>query len=152
MSGFCTGAVLASRGGAGSAFKAGLVGGIILAVIEGLNIGLVRVFSNMGPVEEAPAMTGAAPDAGQHDAAEQPWWAKLIPMPSAPKEVDFSDPKEVRAPFAPSLPTSQCLCLAAPAHARTHTDGDYCGVGVDGDDSGLSVSCFECRLSCFILA
>jgi len=82
-----------------------------LAVIEGLNIGLVRVFSNMGPVEEAPAMTGAAPDAGQHDAAEQPWWAKLIPMPSAPKEVDFSDPKEVRAPFAPSLPTSQCPCL-----------------------------------------
>ena len=47
MSGFCTGAALASRGGASAAMKAGLVGGIILAVIEGLNIGITRMFSQM---------------------------------------------------------------------------------------------------------
>lgn len=98
MSGFCTGAVLASRGGAGSALKAGMVGGIILAVIEGLNIGMSRMFSNMGgPEEPTMAMAAGAGEAEQQDAAEQPWWAKLLPMPAAPPpDVDFSDPKEVR--------------------------------------------------------
>lgn len=102
MSGFCTGAALASRGGANAAFKAGMVGGIILAVIEGLNIGMVRMFSNMGPPpDEAIGMS--APPAGAGEAheqeEEQPWWhpARLLAPAPPPPDVDFSDPKEVRS-------------------------------------------------------
>ena len=78
--------------------QAGMVGGIILAVIEGLNIALVRMFSTMGPPDE-PITMGAAADGNdgqtQMAAAEQPWWAKLIAPPPPPPDVDFSDPKEV---------------------------------------------------------
>jgi len=76
-----------------------MVGGIILAVIEGLNIGMSRMFSNMGgPEEPTMAMAAGAGEAEQQDAAEQPWWAKLLPMPAAPPpDVDFSDPKEMEA-------------------------------------------------------
>ena len=104
MSGFCTGAALASRGGASAAMKAGLVGGIILAVIEGLNIGITRMFSQMelAPPEEPIQMQAAGPggEAQAQEAAQQPWWAKLaaplLPAPPPP-EVDFSDPKEMGA-------------------------------------------------------
>lgn len=100
MSGFCTGAALASRGGANAAFKAGMVGGIILAVIEGLNIGMVRMFSNIGPPPDEPI--GMSPPAGAGEAhaqeeEEQPWWhpARLLAPAPPPPDVDFSDPKEV---------------------------------------------------------
>jgi import inner membrane translocase subunit TIM17 len=104
MSGFCTGAALASRGGASAAMKAGVVGGIILAVIEGLNIGITRMFSqmDMAPPEEPIQMqaAGAGGEAQAQEAAQQPWWAKLaaplLPAPPPP-EVDFSDPKEMGA-------------------------------------------------------
>jgi hypothetical protein len=76
-----------------------MVGGVILAVIEGLNIALVRMFSSMGPPVDEPITMGAAGDgkASQAVAAEQPWWAKLISPPPPPPDVDFSDPKEVHA-------------------------------------------------------
>ena len=75
------------------------MGGVILAVIEGLNIALVRMFSSMGPPVDEPITMGAAGDgkASQAVAAEQPWWAKLISPPPPPPDVDFSDPKEVHA-------------------------------------------------------
>ena len=90
--------MLASRGGASAAMKAGLVGGIILAVIEGLNVALVRMFSSM-PVGPPPAdITLAAAtgkDGEDKEAPEPPWWAKLIAPAPPPPDVDFSDPKEV---------------------------------------------------------
>jgi hypothetical protein len=95
-----------------------MVGGIILAVIEGLNIALVRMFSNMGPPPDEPismAAPGADADAGAQSAAEQPWWAKLIGPAPAPPDVDFSDPKEVRL-----LTPTRALSLQA-THLSTHT-------------------------------
>lgn len=135
MSGFCTGAVLASRGGSKAAMQAGMVGGIILAVIEGLNIALVRMFSTMGPPDE-PITMGAAADGNdgqtQMAAAEQPWWAKLIAPPPPPPDVDFSDPKEMQsapgfgegantkayAPLEPRLDAAKVLMLMR-AHCNT---------------------------------
>ena len=52
MSGFCTGATLAVRGGYKAAFKSGCVGGIILGVIEGLNIAITRLMNQLPPPEE----------------------------------------------------------------------------------------------------
>lgn len=52
MSGFCTGASLAARGGSKAALKSGMVGGIILAVIEGLNIAITRIMNQLPPPEE----------------------------------------------------------------------------------------------------
>jgi import inner membrane translocase subunit TIM17 len=53
MSGFCTGATLAARGGSKAAFKSGIVGGVILAVIEGLNIAITRLMNQLPPPDEA---------------------------------------------------------------------------------------------------
>ena len=114
MSGFCTGAALASRGGANAAFKAGMVGGIILAVIEGLNIGMVRMFSNIGPPPEEPIMMAQAGAGEAHAEAEQPWWhpANLLAPAPPPPDVDFSDPKEVRVL---SRAWQGCSALRGPA-------------------------------------
>jgi len=101
MSGFCTGAVLASRGGGRAAFQAGMVGGIILGVIEGLNFALTRAFSNFGGPEADGLVLAPGGDADASDQtinnaeAQQPWWAKLIAPAAPPPDVDFSDPKEV---------------------------------------------------------
>eukprot|EP00960_Hanusia_phi_P052565 761528-Hanusia_phi.AAC.1 len=74
MSGFCTGAVLASRGGvsnltlcyavvrmeqASAAMKAGFVGGVILAVIEGLNVAITRIMNNLPQEPVGPPPKGS---------------------------------------------------------------------------------------------
>ncbi|KAJ1484079.1 Tim17/Tim22/Tim23/Pmp24 family-domain-containing protein [Baffinella frigidus] len=101
MSGFCTGASLAARGGSKAALKSGMVGGIILAVIEGLNIAITRIMNQLPPPEEMPS-PGAMP-AGAGGAADGappvpvPWWAAMFAGPPPKEEVDFSDPKEMAA-------------------------------------------------------
>ena len=87
-----------------------MVGGIILAVIEGLNIGMVRMFSNIGPPPDEPITMAAAGDGEAHAVAEQPpWWhpANLLAPAPPPPDVDFSDPKEVRV-----LPRAWRGCIA----------------------------------------
>jgi import inner membrane translocase subunit TIM17 len=44
-SGALTGGVLAARGGPGAAFRSAIVGGILLALIEGMGIALNRLFA-----------------------------------------------------------------------------------------------------------
>jgi hypothetical protein len=99
ISGFCTGAALAARGGASTAMKAGMIGGIFLGLIEGLNIAMMKWFSKMDQVPQHDEMqvqlASVSGDEPTKDAAEQPWWAKLISPAPPPPEVDFSDPKEV---------------------------------------------------------
>lgn len=100
MAGFCTGATLAARGGASAALKSGMVGGVLLALMEGLNIAIQKSMSSFGPpeplvVEDAKGGKkgdGAAPAAE----VEVPWWVKYLPAEAAPAPTtDFSDPKEL---------------------------------------------------------
>mmetsp|Transcript_10632 Transcript_10632/g.16663 ORF Transcript_10632/g.16663 Transcript_10632/m.16663 type:complete len:164 (-) Transcript_10632:597-1088(-) len=102
VSGFCTGAVLASRGGAKAAMASGFVGGVLLAVIEGLNIALTRMFANMPPPEPLPVAD--SPEAAAAVQQDLPWWAKPFAPPPPKPEVDFSDPKELDASPAFSEP------------------------------------------------
>mmetsp|Transcript_11111 Transcript_11111/g.25176 ORF Transcript_11111/g.25176 Transcript_11111/m.25176 type:complete len:248 (-) Transcript_11111:188-931(-) len=95
MSGFCTGAVLASRGGASAAMKAGFVGGVILAVIEGLNVAITRIMNNLPQEPVGPPPKGS--EAQQIPQEEIPWWAKWLGTPEQKEKVDFSDPKEMDA-------------------------------------------------------
>jgi len=90
-SGFCTGAVLAIRGGAQAAFVSGAFGGVILAVIEGLNLAMTKYFAKL-PAPEPVQIDAVV------DPADQPWYIKWM-MPAQPvqQEVDFSDPKELAA-------------------------------------------------------
>eukprot|EP00301_Raphidiophrys_heterophryoidea_P027316 c9599_g1_i1.p1 GENE.c9599_g1_i1~~c9599_g1_i1.p1 ORF type:complete len:204 (+),score=48.02 c9599_g1_i1:207-818(+) len=46
-SGFCTGAALAARGGFGAAMRSGIVGGVLLALIEGAGILLSRTMTTV---------------------------------------------------------------------------------------------------------
>ncbi|KAG5178148.1 Tim17-like protein [Tribonema minus] len=66
-SGAATGGILALRAGPKTAAKNALVGGVLLALIEGMGIGLSRMFAQMKP-EDMPAILqeggGAAPDEG----------------------------------------------------------------------------------------
>lgn len=103
MSGFCTGATLAARGGSKAAFKSGIVGGVILAVIEGLNIAITRLMNQLPPPDEmpppgaAPVAVGAGGDGEKAEAAPIPWWAQMFAPPPPKETVDFSDPKEMAA-------------------------------------------------------
>lgn len=45
ISGALTGGVLAARGGPGAALRSAIVGGILLALIEGMGIALNRLFA-----------------------------------------------------------------------------------------------------------
>ncbi|KAI9230136.1 MAG: Tim17/Tim22/Tim23/Pmp24 family-domain-containing protein [Piptocephalis tieghemiana] len=65
-SGFFTGGVLAARGGVKAATASAVVGGILLALIEGVGIGIQRMTAdNARPVmpqhPEMPVTTGGAP-------------------------------------------------------------------------------------------
>mmetsp|Transcript_41448 Transcript_41448/g.84746 ORF Transcript_41448/g.84746 Transcript_41448/m.84746 type:complete len:258 (-) Transcript_41448:340-1113(-) len=96
IAGFCTGASLAARGGANAAFKSGLVGGILLGVIEGMNIALTRIMAKMPPPEPLELQESVDGEAAVQT-VEVPWWAKWF-QPAPPKEeVDFSDPQEMAA-------------------------------------------------------
>lgn len=56
-SGALTGGVLAARGGPGAALRSAVVGGILLALIEGMGIALNRLFAE----EYRPASRIASP-------------------------------------------------------------------------------------------
>jgi len=137
VSGFCTGAMLAARGGANAAFKSGLFGGILLGVIEGMNIAMTRLMARMPPPE--PLELEPAPGAPEGQAVEIPWWARWLQPPEKKPDVDFSDPKEMAAapgygqggddfsksekkwasPLEPALDT-RTLFLLIRAHAHAH--------------------------------
>lgn len=79
------------RGGARAAMVSGAFGGVILAVIEGLNIAVTKYFAKLGPPDPIPIEEVASP-------ADQPWYIRMIaPAPPAQNDVDFSDPKEMAA-------------------------------------------------------
>lgn len=73
MSGALTGGVLAARGGMGVAVRSAAFGGILLALIEGLNIAITRALAGQTrpqlpelpeapiPVQTAPVRTAPAP-------------------------------------------------------------------------------------------
>ena len=62
-----------------------------MAVIEGLNVAVTKMFAQMPPPEPLPVDVNLDP-------AEQPWYIRMImPAPQQQKEVDFSDPKEVNS-------------------------------------------------------
>mmetsp|Transcript_12203 Transcript_12203/g.30623 ORF Transcript_12203/g.30623 Transcript_12203/m.30623 type:complete len:271 (+) Transcript_12203:236-1048(+) len=97
--GFCTGATLAARGGANAALKSGIIGGILLGIMEGLNIALQKQMGAMAPPEPVVVEETAKPGAtGVTDApaAEAPWWVKYLPQPPEEKPtVDFSSEEEM---------------------------------------------------------
>jgi len=51
-SGAITGGVLAIRGGMSAALRSAAVGGVLLAIIEGMGIALTRMTADMGPTQE----------------------------------------------------------------------------------------------------
>lgn len=60
-SGALTGAVLAARGGPGASLRSAVVGGILLALIEGMGIALNRLFAEeYRPANRLPAGAAAA--------------------------------------------------------------------------------------------
>lgn len=59
ISGAATGGVLAARGGWRAASRSAAVGGILLAMIEGLNICLTRMMAESSPPPYAPAPQAA---------------------------------------------------------------------------------------------
>lgn len=65
-SGAATGAVLAARGGAGPMGRSALVGGVLLALIEGMGIAMNRLFAEefrpgVGPQGIPKTASGAVP-------------------------------------------------------------------------------------------
>mmetsp|Transcript_16424 Transcript_16424/g.35673 ORF Transcript_16424/g.35673 Transcript_16424/m.35673 type:complete len:190 (-) Transcript_16424:523-1092(-) len=52
MSGAITGGVLAARGGPAAAARSAAVGGVLLAIIEGMGVALTRMTAEMGPRPE----------------------------------------------------------------------------------------------------
>mmetsp|Transcript_9792 Transcript_9792/g.23277 ORF Transcript_9792/g.23277 Transcript_9792/m.23277 type:complete len:244 (+) Transcript_9792:322-1053(+) len=107
VAGFCTGATLAARGGASAAFKSGLVGGILLGVIEGMNIALTKLMAKM-PAPEPLELEGP-PGAEGAPAVEIPWWAKWLQPPDKKPDVDFSDPNELGAAPVPTGKAGETL-------------------------------------------
>ena len=73
ISGAATGGVLAARGGWRAASRSAAVGGVLLAMIEGLNICLTRMMAESSPPPYAPA-----PAAAPYQPAPQ-----LAPTPQA---------------------------------------------------------------------
>lgn len=77
-SGFCTGGVLAARGGWRAALRSAMVGGVLLGMIEGLNIFLTKMMSEpqappYTPPPYQPPQQRAAPRQQQRQPqAEQP--------------------------------------------------------------------------------
>eukprot|EP00301_Raphidiophrys_heterophryoidea_P021809 c6123_g1_i1.p1 GENE.c6123_g1_i1~~c6123_g1_i1.p1 ORF type:complete len:234 (-),score=73.89 c6123_g1_i1:144-755(-) len=55
-SGFCTGAALAARGGMGAAMRSGVVGGVLLALIEGAGILLSRSMTTVMEKQQEMAL------------------------------------------------------------------------------------------------
>jgi len=100
-SGFCTGATLAARGGASAALKSGMIGGILLGIMEGLNIALQKQMGAMAPpepvvVEEQGGKAGDGKGAAAVPAGEPPWWVKYLPAgPEEKPTVDFSSEEEM---------------------------------------------------------
>mmetsp|Transcript_22469 Transcript_22469/g.55398 ORF Transcript_22469/g.55398 Transcript_22469/m.55398 type:complete len:264 (-) Transcript_22469:234-1025(-) len=99
MAGFCTGATLAARGGANAAFKSGMIGGILLAIMEGLNIAIQKQMGAIAPPEPIVVEDAKKGKDGEPaEVAEAPWWVKYLPGPPEEKPTtDFSDPKEMAA-------------------------------------------------------
>ena len=102
MSGFCTGATLAARGGANAAFKSGMIGGILLAIMEGLNIAIQKQMGALAPPEpmvvedKGKGGGGGGGDGASAGEQEVPWWVKYLPAePQPAPTTDFSDPKEM---------------------------------------------------------
>lgn len=86
ISGAATGGILALRAGPKTAAKNALVGGVLLALIEGLGIGMTKVFSSMNP-EDMPKIlqpggdeATAAPE--KRVGPQQAALAPPIPMPT----------------------------------------------------------------------
>jgi len=69
FSGFATGGILAARNGAAAMAGSAVVGGLILALIEGMGILFTRMtaeqFRPVGPEEVPPTGWGAAPSGNQ---------------------------------------------------------------------------------------
>jgi import inner membrane translocase subunit TIM17 len=83
ISGAATGGILALRAGPKTAAKNALVGGVLLALIEGLGIAMTRMFAQLAPPpEEMMAGGGDGAGAGAPAGPRQPALAPPIAMPT----------------------------------------------------------------------